>query len=93
MTPLLQNLLSDDAGNTSSIRVVLLVSTSTILGVWAFVSITSRSMQEIPQGVLFLFGTAIGGKLIQKCRENVAGVKNDTAGSAEVPEKNKPHNS
>ena len=74
MTPLLQNILADDAGNSSSMLAVLLCSTVMILGVWACVSIQTRTLQEIPHGVQFFFATAIGGKVIQKFRENVSEV-------------------
>jgi len=66
----LRNLLSDDAGNLSSKRVLAMSWGMSALGVWIFVSVKTATMAAIPwevAGMIFsLAGVVAAGKWGEK---------------------------
>ena len=61
--------LQDDAGNSSSIRLAMLVTIAFVMVGWLFVALTTRTVPDIPSGLLGVIGTVIAGKVWQKYPE------------------------
>ena len=55
----------DKAGNLSSMRLMMVGIIGLVMGVWAYLSITSQSLVEIPTGVVSVILAAITGKVVQ----------------------------
>lgn len=66
MNPLLTNILSDDAGNPSSARVVLLWVYLVVFIIWAVECFRLNRLVEIPDSVVFVLMALIGAKVAQK---------------------------
>ena len=65
-------LIQDDNGNTSSMRLVWMLAVVTILGVWAFISVTTATFQNFTLGDAGWFATLFAGKVGQKYVETQA---------------------
>jgi hypothetical protein len=83
-TPLLRGVLSDAAGNLSSMRVAMLLGVGVVLGAWAAVSIQTRTLQPLPDSVVGLLGLLVAGKFGQKFIEPVP-AGNGVAGTSARP--------
>lgn len=59
-------ILQDDQGNASSMRFVWVAAVLTILGVWAYISISTRVFQNFTLGDAGWFATLFAGKVGQK---------------------------
>ena len=64
--PLLTRILSDAAGNPSSMRLVMLLGVGVVLGVWSAVSLSVHALQPLPESVVGLLGFLVAGKFGQK---------------------------
>ena len=73
MKPLLTEILSDDAGNPSSLRLALLMALAIVLVVWAVVSLQCKALLPLPGDIVNLLGLLIAGKTVQKFTEAKAG--------------------
>ena len=69
MTPLLTNIISDDGGNPSSMRIAMLAVVLIVVSTWAYVSISTGHLQGIPDGARWLVGIVVGGKWAQRFTE------------------------
>lgn len=60
----------DDSGNTSSMRIVWAVCVLTVMGVWAYICISTDKLWSFQIGdatlMAFLFGGKIGQKYLEK---------------------------
>ena len=63
------DMFKDDKGNTSSTRVVWTIGTLTIIGVWAYLCITTGTLVEITMGDATALGMVLGLKVGQKVVE------------------------
>lgn len=65
-----QELVKDDDGHPSSLRMVFLVGGMSfvlcVVFVWTYVSLYNRAMSEIPSGIAEILGTLLVGKALQK---------------------------
>jgi hypothetical protein len=68
----LLDMISDDAGNVSSTRVVMLISFTLVLTGWLVISIQLHALQNLPESVLALLAVTMGGKVAQKFSEAAA---------------------
>ena len=59
-------LLSDDGGNLSSMRAVMLAAFLVVLCGWAIVSVQSHALQPLPDSIVTLLSIVLGGKFAQK---------------------------
>ena len=64
--PLLTRILSDAAGNPSSLRLAMLLGLGVVLSAWACVSLQTHVLQPLPDSIVTLLTVLIGGKLGQK---------------------------
>ena len=55
----------DKAGNLSSMRLMMVGIIALVMSVWAYLSITSQALVEIPAGVVSVVLAAITGKVVQ----------------------------
>ena len=60
---------SDNSGGISTIRVIAVLWMLTLTSTWTFVAIKNVEIPDIPEGVLTVTGTLIGGKVIQRFGE------------------------
>lgn len=65
----LKSLLEDNSGGLSSCRVVMLVWTMALFGTWVTVAYKTKSLPDVPTGVLTLTGMILGGKVVQRFGE------------------------
>lgn len=70
---LLRGILSDAAGNPSSLRLAMLAGVVVVLAAWAAVSLQTHTLQPIPDSVVALVTMLTGAKLGQKLIEPKAG--------------------
>lgn len=63
-------MLSDNSGGVSFIRVASAVWLFGLVVTWLIVAITTKTIPDIPGGVLALTGTLIGGKVVQRFGES-----------------------
>jgi len=54
--------LHDGEGNSSSSRLLMVVGVVAILAVWAVVSIQTKTIQEVPWGIVGVVVTLVTGK-------------------------------
>jgi hypothetical protein len=66
MKSFLANILSDDAGNASSARAVMLWVFAVVFVVWAAQSFRANRLAELPDSVVFVLATTLGAKVAQK---------------------------
>ncbi|MDD5349487.1 MAG: hypothetical protein PHQ12_04675 [Chthoniobacteraceae bacterium] len=71
--PFFSRLLSDAAGNPSSMRLLLLVSWGAVIVPWAVLSIRAGALQPLPESVVALLSLPLAGKLWQKRLEPTPG--------------------
>jgi len=64
--PLLTRILSDAAGNPSSMRLAMLLGVGSVLAAWATISIQTHTLQPLPDSVVGLLGLLVAGKFGQK---------------------------
>ena len=57
--------LLDGTGSPSSMRLVMIVWTTGLLGIWAALCVIRKEMVDIPSGVATVHGLVIGGKMLQ----------------------------
>jgi hypothetical protein len=57
--------LVDGTGSPSSMRLVMIVWTIGLLGIWASLCVIRKEMVDIPSGVVTVHGLVIGGKMLQ----------------------------
>ena len=57
---------SDDSGNVSSMRALMLFAGVVILGTWAWICIANRSLVDLPLDIAALLGGLTGLKLTQR---------------------------
>ena len=60
------SITQEDAGKTSSIRVVNLIWIIAVAITWGYCSIAGGEIQDLPSNILFLTIALVTGKLIQK---------------------------
>ena len=65
--------LQDDHGNSSTMRAVWVMGVLIILGTWAFICISTGTLQHFTTGDAVFFGMLIGGKVAQKYVEGKNG--------------------
>lgn len=82
MKNLFVDLLSDDVGNVSSVRAVMLLSFALILSGWLAVTIMKGQLQELPQSAIWVLAATLAGKVVQKSAEAKAP---QTPGGAPAP--------
>lgn len=58
--------LNDTDGGRSSMRLVMVIVSLVIIGIWAVVSFRNNAMSDIPSGVLYLMIATLFGKVVQK---------------------------
>lgn len=68
----MSSLLEDNAGGLSSIRAAMLAWLVAVGATWVFVAIATRSLPDIPGGVLTFTGMLVGGKVVQRFGEKPA---------------------
>jgi Na+/H+ antiporter NhaB len=66
---ILKELLSDNSGGLSTIRILSIGWVLLVAIVWAVVALKTRTMPDIPGGVLALSGVIVGGKVVQRFGE------------------------
>jgi preprotein translocase subunit SecD len=62
-------LIEDNSGGLSSIRAAMLAWLAALGATWVFVAIATRSLPDIPAGVLTFTGMLVGGKVVQRFGE------------------------
>lgn len=62
----------DNSGGLSSTRLLLIVWGLGILTIWAVGSWIAHTLLPIPESVLIMFGTLLGGKVVQRFGEKAA---------------------
>jgi len=65
----MKNLINDQNGEPSTMRVACLSVIATVLGTWSYISITNGAMQAIDPPTLALVVSAFGAKVMQKGKE------------------------
>lgn len=65
----LRSILEDNAGGLSSIRVLMLCWTVAVMATWITVALSTKTMPDIPSGVLTFTGMIVGGKVAQRFGE------------------------
>ena len=65
----LRSILEDNAGGLSSIRVLMLCWCVAVMVTWCVVALSTRTMPDIPPGVITFTGMVLGGKVIQRFAE------------------------
>jgi hypothetical protein len=63
------SVLEDNAGGLSSMRAAMLAWLAALGATWVFVAIATRSLPDIPAGVLTFTGMLVGGKVVQRFGE------------------------
>ena len=58
--------LQETNGTFSSTRLMFLLVTFAVLGVFVYSTFSGKPIPEIPESVLVLFGIGMGGKVTQK---------------------------
>ena len=58
--------LQDAKGNNSSTRLMGAFVWTLVMGMWAFITIKTGVMQELPQTIIIVLGTAAGWLLFNK---------------------------
>ena len=61
-----------DAGTNklSATRLVMVIWFLGVLAVWAYISITEKAVQPVPQSVATVLGFLVGAKAVQRFGEN-----------------------
>lgn len=67
--------LEDQAGGTSTTRVVLLLLIIGVLAPWIYVSIATQKLQPLPESVVTLVGMALAAKVAQRPMEKTEPTK------------------
>jgi hypothetical protein len=62
--------LQDGKGANSSTRLVMMIWSIAILAVWVGFSVYKGEMLDIPQGVQWVLGIVLGGKVAQSFAES-----------------------
>ena len=70
----LSGMFTDDTGSVSSMRVVFVLWSVGLFGLWAALSIKAGSMVPIPQQALEVMGITAGAKTIQSFSENTTNI-------------------
>lgn len=65
----LKSMFEDNSGGISTMRVIAFLWMLILTSTWAFVAYKTQSIPDIPEGVLAVTGTLIGGKVIQRFGE------------------------
>ena len=65
----LMSALEDNSGGISIMRIICLCWITVLASVWLLVSIHSRTIADIPNGVLMLTGWLVSGKVVQRFAE------------------------
>jgi hypothetical protein len=71
----LLQLIADDTGAPSTMRVVFLFVVLAVVTVWAALSIKAGQFVPLPEGALQLLGIFMGGKVAQSFSENFSNPK------------------
>jgi hypothetical protein len=66
----LSDFFKSGEGKYSSARLGFLVWTMAVLGIWIYVSIASKALSDIPQGVRWIVGILMAGGTTQRWLEN-----------------------
>ncbi len=69
----LSEFFQDTSGALSASRLILILFSFAIIGVWAFTSVSTGVLVPIPESVVAAFGAAVAGKVIQKPFEKLEG--------------------
>lgn len=67
--------VSESNGKLSSGRLIVVTWSLGVFAVWGYASYVLGSLATIPESVIVMFGTAIGGKVVQKFGERKDPVK------------------
>lgn len=62
----MNNFLHDHRGDQSMMRLLNLLIVVAVVCVWTSVSMSKQALQDLPTGVVWMLGLALGGKAIQK---------------------------
>ena len=66
-----QQFFKDDTGQYSSTRLIFIVSSFLILGVWLVSCYHQKKMADLPSSLLYLEGILMTGKIGQSFSENL----------------------
>lgn len=65
----LSEFLQDNSGGLSSMRLVFLVWTLGIFSIWAYASVSTRTLVPIPESVIVMFSAICTAKSVQRIGE------------------------
>jgi hypothetical protein len=65
----LKSILEDNAGGLSSIRLLMIAWALAVMVTWCVVAISTKTIPDIPTGVLTFTGMIVGGKVAQRFGE------------------------
>jgi hypothetical protein len=66
---LLDGFVKDRDGKSSSSRLLILMWGLGVFAIWAFSSLSTSTLQAIPDSVITILGVLVGGKTIQRFGE------------------------
>jgi len=73
--PFISSMMSQDNGNPSSMRSVLVFGVIVIVGAWAFICFSSRTLVPFDTTHITVLGMLLAGKVVQKSQEEKTGEK------------------
>lgn len=73
--PFISSLLSQDNGNPSTMRGVLVFGAVAIIGAWAFICFSSKILVPFDTTHITVLGMLLAGKVVQKSQEEKTGEK------------------
>lgn len=73
--PFISSMLSQDNGNPSTMRGILVFGVLAIIGGWLFVCMSSRVLIPFDNTHITVLGMLLAGKVIQKSQEEKIGEK------------------
>lgn len=71
--PFISSMMSQDNGNPSSMRSVLVFGVIVIVGAWAFICFSSRTLVPFDTTHITVLGMLLAGKVVQKSQEEKTG--------------------
>ena len=74
----MSTIIQDNEGNSSSMRLMCLAWALVPLAVWAIIAITTRSLPNVPDSILYVLAIVLTGKTVSKGVELAAPVSTTT---------------
>lgn len=65
----LRSLIEDNTGGASSMRVLMLGAFLAVGAVWCFVAVSTKSIPDLPPGVVTVLGAVVAAKTAQRFGE------------------------